>query len=141
MIYEKRRQKLKKYAYSFCDTIRQELPKLQITKEHPTILFYRRPYSVFSDIPGSGIAEKTENGGTLIDGFYCDGRIEIYNTARERPEELRRTIRHECLHFLLDRSGHPWKDADNLFILLALEYDARPTVLYEWIKERESNPN
>jgi hypothetical protein len=68
---------------------------------------------------------------TEISGFFDieKGCIEIYNFTREKPEMLKKYIRHECLHFILANCGLPYSDDEKLFILLAIKYNANPYTL------------
>lgn len=129
MIYRKRTQKLKRYAIDFCDRVRRDFSAVNITTENPLIKFYR--YGAFTKCatPELEFAEKTPGGDPIISGYYCNGIIEIYDVTTETPAELKRTIRHECLHFLLDKSGLPNNDSDEVFINFAVIYDARPVAL------------
>lgn len=142
MIYKKRCQKLKRYARQFCDTVRQDFKdarqtRVKITSDNPALRFYRERGCVILsnekikelDLTGLELANKRATGEILIDGCYNDGIIEVYNVTKENPKYLKRTIRHECLHFLLDKSGLPFNDNDNLFIMLAYLYEANPVEL------------
>ncbi len=57
------------------------------------------------------------------------GKIQIYWTAKRTGAEIRRTIRHEMLHSILQQAGLPAHDADEAFILKAAYYDADPYIL------------
>lgn len=127
MIYEKRCKKLRKYAREFCDTVNRDFKRLAVPGCYPGIKFYRG-FLIFSkEAIGAEIAETTEAGEPLAAGRYYNGCIEIFGITRVSMEELKSVVRHECLHYLLDRKGLPYKDKDNLFILLAIKYNARPT--------------
>lgn len=129
MLYKQRCRKLKKYAREFCDTVRQDFSKMPLTKDYPAIIFYRQQFCAAAEIPGAEIADKTGDGLPVVDGYYCGGVVEVYGVTKENPDELRRTVRHECLHFLLDKSGLPSKDDDDIFLLLAIKYNARPYMI------------
>lgn len=127
MLFRKRSQKLKRYAIRFCDQVRNDFPRKLWTTDNPVIKFYRLPGAANSKLL-FGIGERNNKGLFIIEGFYNDERkeVEIYNTTKEKTDNLRRTIRHECIHFLLNKSGLPYKDSDDLFLLLAFMYDAKP---------------
>ena len=138
MIRQIKETALKMYAKRFCNTVKREQPKFINTSKEPTIKFYTQ--KCFADINdfkdyNANIFE-VENEGILIDGFFSkkDTTIEIYNVLNEDLTELKRTIRHECLHFLLYESGQPWSDTDKLFIALSIAYDARPYGLFNMTK-------
>lgn len=131
MLYKKRRQNLKKYAREFINMVRQDFPKIPITSDTPTLKFYRFSVCVPASTPGLEYAEKTAEGKPIINGQYYNGIIEIYGITERKPAELRETVRHECIHFLLDKSGLPYKDTDELFMLLAIFYNAQPAGILE----------
>lgn len=127
MITKKRTQKLKQYSVQFCDKVRADFPQIPFTLKNPRIKCFKEQ-GVTSDDKLQGIAEQTNKGLYLIDGEYIKeaGEIIIYNIIKEKPAELKTTVRHECLHFLLYESGLPDADETNEFLALALYYNARP---------------
>lgn len=129
MITKKRTQKLKRYALQFCEQVRADFPQIPLTSKNPTVKCFRA-IGCTSDAVQllQGIAEQRDNGDFIIDGFHDQqgGVIDIFNIIKETPAELKRTVRHECIHFLLYESGLPCEDDANIFIALALNYDARP---------------
>ena len=127
MLYKKRCRKIKKYIREFCDTVRRDFPQIPITGNSPVVKLYRHCVCVPTDTQGLEFAEKTAEGRPIINGQYYNGIIEIYGITERKPAELRETARHECIHFLLDKSGLPYKDSDDLFTLLAIAYNAQPT--------------
>ena len=129
MLYKKRCRKLKKYAREFCDTVRRDFSRLPLTKDYPAIIFYRQLTCAPAETPGLEIAERTGDGRPIIDGYYSGGVVEVYGVTKREPAELREIMRHECLHFLLEKSGLPYKDDDDIFLLLAIKYSARPYMI------------
>lgn len=130
---KKRIQKCKRYAKEFCDYVREDLiakdsrMKYLITLQNPVVKCFVSKACIDSDNIPPG-AELAPNGKPIIDGEYVaeESAIYIYDVFECDPEELRRTIRHECIHFLLDQSGFPSNDTDEMFLCLATIYDARP---------------
>ena len=146
---KKRIQKCKRYAKEFCDYVREDLiakyPRMKyfITLQNPIVkCFVSKACTDIDNFP-QGVppdAELAPNGKPIIDGEYVaeESAIYIYDVFECDPEELRRTIRHECIHFLLNQSGFPWNDTDEMFLCLAIAYDARPYgLLYDQDKDNE----
>lgn len=148
MLTRKRKKKLKLYAKNFCNQVFYEYgEKLKLTNGRPNIKFYTCKCCVekkdinlefINDVENKGILDfnKTkDNEYYFLDGLFRhkEKKIEIYNIFKEKPAKLRQTIRHECLHFLLYESGHPYEDDSPLFILLALKYNADPYALYMYL--------
>lgn len=125
----KRTKNLKKYAVAFCEQVRSDFPSLPLTSKRPIVCCF--PYKCFTNATFGGL-EETEDGKCIIDGYYNDkeGIIEIYDIFYEDKEALKKTIRHECLHFLLHQSGLDYKDTDKVFLLFAINYNARPYGLF-----------
>lgn len=107
---------LNRYAQSFCDKVRMDFSKYKLTKNNPHVICYKE----------KGISPD----GIIIDGEYADGKIYIYDCFGQVPLELKRTIKHEALHFILNQSGLPDKDDDDIFLLFAIKYNARPYALF-----------
>ena len=129
----KRIQKCKRYANEFCDYVREDLiavdPRMKhlITSQNPAVkCFVFNACTDVDDIP-QGV-KLTPSGKFIVDGEYVaeESAIYIYNVFKCDPKELKRTVRHECIHFLLNKSGLPYKDTDEAFLCLAASYDARP---------------
>lgn len=139
MIRNKRRKKYKRYARTFCDRVRNDYEKFRLfSTRYPEMRFYTaKGYTTKGDF--SYCDAPTQGDYTEIAG-YCDaekGYIEIYNFTKEKPDRLKRTIRHECLHFILGDIGLPNTDDDTLFLLLAIKYNADPyEILKPDVKER-----
>lgn len=138
MKYRKRTQKLKRYARAFCDQIRKDYPRIDRALQlkgikRPVVRCYRFGVSTKGTFKN---AVYTAEGHMLINGYYneTNKEIEIFHVTKEKPEELRCTVRHECIHFILESCGLPFRDWDDLFLVLALKYDARP---YELFGRRE----
>lgn len=134
MIRRIKEQVLKMYAKRFCRTVKREQSRFITTSKNPTIKFYtQKCFASINDFEdyNTNILE-VDNEKVLIDGFFCeaDSTIEIYNVLSEKTAALKRTIRHECLHFLLRESGQQWSDTDKLFIILSVAYDANPYGLF-----------
>lgn len=127
MFYKVKAAILKRYIYSFCDTVRAEHKQLTPGK-YPAVAFYRAA-AYTDDLPehiAAADVDKAPNGKPLISGYYAAGKIEIYGLDLDKLKYLKQTARHETLHYLLDADGLDYKDTDDLFILLAIKYDARP---------------
>lgn len=114
MLTRKRTQKIKRYAKEFCKQVYRDYGNLGIVDATPVIKCYRGIYETYD--------------GTQIDGalIHSTGIVEIYNITKERPEALKQTVRHECLHFLLRKSNLPFEDDTEIFCILALNYNAFP---------------
>lgn len=127
MITKKRTQKLKKYGLDFCNKVRADFPQIPFTEKNPQIKCFKE-MCITSDNKLQGIAEQTKTGHYLIDGQHIEkrGEIHIFNIIKEKPAELKTTVRHECLHFLLYEAGLPYDDEADLFLALAIYYNARP---------------
>ena len=146
---KKRIQKCKRYAKEFCDYVREDLiakdPRMKyfITLQNPIVKCFVCKACTDIDNFSQGVppgAELAPNGKPIIDGEYVaeESAIYIYDVFECDPEELRRTIRHECIHFLLNKSGLPYKDTDKVFLNMATIYDARPYgLLYDQDKYNE----
>lgn len=121
---------LKKYAAKFCDKVRSEMPALNLTEKKPHILLYKKEVITECDSMKKYIeyANDINSEYATVSGFYSmkDGCIELYGTDRYELKEIKQTLRHECIHFLLHQSGYPYNDEDFIFLLLACQYDARP---------------
>lgn len=52
--------------------------------------------------------------------------ITVHNIMAENTDELKQTIRHECLHFILYNNDLPARDEDIMFLLFAIAYNANP---------------
>lgn len=131
MLKNKRKKKYTKYARTFCDRVRNDFEILQrMQVRYPKMKFYTKK-GLTKDIDFSYCDPFKKGDYTEISGFYDTEKdcIEIYNFTREKPEELKKTIRHECLHFILASCGLPYSDNDELFITLAIIYNARPYAL------------
>ena len=133
MLYKKRCLKLKKYADQFCDTVGRDFPRLK-AGNYPTVNCFRHPGTVPGNDARVKMAERTPDGRALIGGHYNNGIIDIYGITGNL-EELKTTVRHECLHWLLDNKGYPYDDSDAIFLLLAILYDANPYGILEYIEE------
>lgn len=117
----KRKQKIKKYAAAFLEGVKEKYPQLS-NVQLPFFVLCRKFLRVLTD-----------DGHTFTAAGWTDEtgtRIEIYGIARQRPDELKRTIRHEMLHAILAQKSKPNKDDDALFLLLAIEFDAQPYSLF-----------
>ena len=126
----KRTQKIKKYSKQFCDQVRQDFPQLMTLSKtkYPTIKCFT--------LWGRGekkdyLKEDVNNldGETMkINGFYnCKNKtVEIYAINKRTSEELKETTRHECLHFILHDAGLSFNDENDVFLLLAIKYNAFP---------------
>lgn len=132
MLRNKRRRKYTEYARTFCDRVRNDFELLQrMQARYPKMKFYTEK-GLAKDIDFSYCNPFKKGDYTEISGFFCDTEkdcIEIYNFTREKPEYLKKTIRHECLHFILANCGLPYSDDEELFILLAIKYNANPYTL------------
>lgn len=123
----KRTQKLKRYARDFCRQVKTDFPKYITTEKQPLLRCYVKKAFTTSEIVNDQFMEKTENGHTIIDGFARnDGIIELYDIVNAETEALKRTLRHECLHFLLRESGLPYDDDNEIFLVFAIAYNANP---------------
>lgn len=133
MLTRKRAKKLRKYAKDFCDAVKSDFPELSLTAKKPLLRLYRRTgyASIAIKDELSPLFEKAKGGQYVIYGNYDEekGVIGLFNILKEKPDELKRTIRHECLHFLLKESGLPYEDSDKLFLIMAIMYDASPYML------------
>lgn len=147
MLYKKRTAKLKSYAKAFCDKVCQDLEPFGylITTEYPKIIFYRQrceiviaPGSTMFDNYGDDF-KRSPKGNLFAAGYFdCENdTIKVFNVTGERPENLKTTIRHECLHFLLFKSGMPSNDDDAMFLALTILYDAEPQLYPDEKKFRE----
>lgn len=117
--YRRTKKRLKLYAKSFCREVKRELPGHITTCKYPKIYCFRE--------------EGLNINNDLMDGLYIDGKvIQIYDILRKPLSELKMTVRHECLHFLLYESGLPHDDKDMEFLALAYLYKADP---YELLDE------
>lgn len=129
MLKNKRKKKYTKYAQAFCDRVRNDFKQLQRMQQalYPEIKFYTE-IGLVNDIDFSYCDPFKRGESTEISGFASakEGYIEIYNFTREKPDQLKRIIRHECLHFILANCGLPYDDNEPLFISLAIKYDAQP---------------
>ena len=139
MLYKKRCRKIERYARRFCDKVRSDFTAAggHLTADYPRIRVHRRFGVVPAEIKGLEAAEKTISGDSIINGLYFNGHIELFGITKSKPEILKRTIRHECLHFLLEKSGLPCKDGDDIFIALAILYNANPYRLHRNPEVRE----
>ena len=129
---QKRTQKLKRYSKQFCDQVRQDFPTLkQLAKtSYPIVKCFI--------LHGKAETEKSylteehftllQDGTAEINGFfqYESKTIEVYAITERSAEELKETIRHECLHFLLYDAGLPFDDEDDIFLFLSIKYNALP---------------
>ena len=134
----KRTKMIKNYAKMFCDTVQNEC-KYITTRAYPKVkcFSFQAVTSYDFGLELDDLIERHEDKEIIGGIFDKKGEaIEIYNIFREKPEELRRLVRHECLHFLLYKSGEPWDDDSNLFLLLAYYYDANPWALYPEILKK-----
>ncbi len=135
MLYKKRCLKLKKYADQFCDTVRRDFPQLKTaTANYPTVNCFRHPGTVPGNDARAKMAERTPDGRALIGGHYNNGIIDIYGITGNL-EELKTTVRHECIHWLLDNKGYPYDDSEPLFLLFAIRYNANPYRILDGILE------
>ena len=122
---------IKRYARQFCDQVRADFPILSLTDKNPKIKCFTLPGGTDAPTDAMEGITYTENGIYYLDGFFDHDRniVEIYSITTTPPEELRETVRHECLHYLLFNSGHPHRDSDKLFLFLAANYKAAPYYL------------
>lgn len=131
MILKKRTQELNDYARRFLDTVRHDHEIAHFTDQNPEIICYREDAILSSDSTGykfaRKVSQKTAENEPLISAFY-DGEehIEIYRATLRTIEELYEAVRHECLHFILEKSGYDSEDTSDFFLLLAIAYDACP---------------
>lgn len=129
-------KQIREYAISFCDSVRNDFKFFKILfpnrTSNPEIFCFPEPGAVSNVEIIDGIAEET-NGNQLINGFYnaTNKSIEIYNINHATDEELKKTIRHECCHFILHTYELPWDDTDEMFLKLATLYDANPWGFYK----------
>lgn len=132
-----RKKRLKKYALDFCDMVFNDHFKnrlIPFNNRIPKIIFYQEMGAIPSEKFPEGIRNvsvETPERLTEIAGEYYNNTVYIYGFSKRSLEEVKETIRHECLHFLLMGNGLPGKDEDELFLLLATEYDATPYYLIE----------
>lgn len=132
-LYHKNRRILEKYAKDFCDSVRsnKELPfELTdlLTIEYPKMHFYSLEGIIKKHENNNYLENISEelNGNYIIEGLYDDGQIEIYGLLKYDLEKLKENVRHECLHFLLDKSGLPYDDTNEIFLILAMYFNATP---------------
>lgn len=52
--------------------------------------------------------------------------ITVYDIMAENTDELKQTIRHECIHFILYNNDLPARDEDIMFLLFTIAYNANP---------------
>ncbi len=141
MLYNKRCRSLKKYMRDFCDMVKGEFSEHITVKDYPKIKFYRDEFCIPAEwVPEEAreIIQKTNEGRLIVDGHYENGVIEIYGITKRKPEELRRAARHECLHFLLEKSGLPFGDDEEVFLRFAIVYNANPYLspeILEYLKQ------
>ena len=124
-IFYKKCRILKKYAANFCDTVRNEFNdtlNIKLTLDYPVCCF---------------VSYMRQLEGEELTGNYYEDRIIISDILGTDIEELKRIVKHECLHFLLAKSGYPYGDFDEMFLMAALHYDANPYGLYKNNKLRE----
>lgn len=143
MLKRKRAKAYKKYALAFIDRVRADYPIIgALSSKYPKIeLYTEQGYTSCKEKNEElqNIAQKSPHGYALIDGEYDDEQktVILYHYTREAPADNKRTLRHECIHFILDAAGLPNGDEEPLFLVLAMEYDARPyMVLKEGVLER-----
>lgn len=125
MFYKIKAAILKRYIVSFCDDVRAEYSQLNGSRR-PEVTLHKQEGRTAQPIPGADLADKAPDGQTIVSGYYENGKIEIFGVARDSLAYLKQTARHETIHFLLDAAGLDYRDTDDLFILLAIKYDARP---------------
>lgn len=116
-------RRLTRYIELFCDRVRKDLQKPYITTKTPKVKCYAE-MGVSDDAP-TNIGERTDDGRRLIDAEYVKetGEIIFYNCLTPDPY-IKNRARHEALHFILGESGLPYADNDDIFLLLAIRYDA-----------------
>lgn len=109
---------------AFCEKFKKDYPQIDCGDVFPII----KCYSKFA----------LGNDGQIIEGYYNNktNDIELFGVTRISAESLKENIRHECLHYLLHKAGLPYTDNDNLFLLLALSYNAKPYKLLTALGEK-----
>lgn len=114
LITKKRTVKLRQYAKDFCNQVRSEFPQIPLASKNPIVECFSKPALGKNNVEIAGlfIPEK--------------GKIEVYNILHEKFSDLKTTMRHECIHFLLYESGLQYEDTSETFLLMAAFYNARP---------------
>ena len=143
MLKRKRAKAYKKYALAFIDRVRADYPIIgALSSEYPKIeLYTEQGYTSCKEKNETlrNIAQKSPHGYALISGEYDDERktVILYHYTREAPAYNKETLRHECIHFILDAAGLPNGDEEPLFLVLAMDYNAQPyMILKEGVLER-----
>lgn len=143
MLKRKRAKAYKKYALAFIDRVRADYPIIgELSADYPKIELYTEQGLTLCKEKNEelqNIAQKSPHGYALISGEYDkeNQTVILYHYTREKPEANKRTLRHECLHFILNAAGLPYNDEEPLFLLLAMEYNAQPYgILIEGALER-----
>ena len=126
MLEKTRKKFIKQYAAAFLEELKTDIPHFRKAGiKLPPIKLYR-------------YFRRNRETGELIAGCYSDAAIvEIYGYTRQFPEELRQIVKHEILHAVLRQLNLPYKDDDDIFLLLAIRYNANPYKLLDYIEQTE----
>ena len=132
----KRKRFIKNYAKQFLQVLKTDHPDFFHDVSMPSIKSFR--YFGCAD-PADVIHGEVLKTGNIVEiaGWASDDgkAIELYGFARQTPEGLRTTIRHEMLHAALAQAGQPHEDDDVIFLLLCVKYIASPYALLPEILE------
>ena len=118
------KKSLKQYALTFCRTVYEDGQEVLKKEVYPSRMHFSKWPGPFID----GIVPN-EQGPHMA-------QIEIYGIIERPIEDMKMTIRHECLHFILRENGLPWDDYDNIFLIFAFCYGAVPYGLFLTKEER-----